>query len=163
MTLWLEDQGSFHEWDGREKIGDISYQPNIGDLWTAEDLAVIGLYKPVEPPVPFGKVVVGKTVQRSNGVVTYLYTLESVPLSDLNRIQFRFMVKKLGVGPAIEQAIAAMPAGSELEQNGKILAETLWEDGQLFERSHPLFTQLAPSVGLSPEQIDAAWLVALTI
>lgn len=163
MTLWIDDNGTFREWDGREKIGNISYQPNIGELWSADDLAAIGLYAPVVPAVPAGKVVVGKTVERVNGVVTFVYVLESVPLSDLNRIQFEFMVEKLGIGPAIEAAIAALPDGTELEQNAKIMARVLYRSGQRFERSHSLFTELAPAVGFTSEQIDAAWLVALSI
>ena len=163
MSLWMDDSGTFREWDGREKIGAVSYQPNIGDLWSDEDLAAIGLYKPAVPAVPPGKVVASKSVQRVNGVVTFVYVLESVPLADLNRIQFEFMVEKLQIGPAIEAAIEAMPVGTELEQNAKIMARVLYRSGQKFERSHPLFTELAPAVGFTLEQIDAAWTMALTI
>lgn len=163
MSLWLEDGPTFRQWDGVEKIGSISYQSNIGDLWSVEDLATIGLYEPVVPEVPAGKVVAGKTVERVNGVVTFVYALESVPLADLNRIQFEFMVEKLGIGPAIDQAIAAMPEDTELEQNAKIMARVLYRSGQKFERSHSLFTELAPAVGFTSEQIDAAWTAALTI
>lgn len=162
MTLWLED-GTFREWDGREKIGGIAYQPNIGDLWSDEELAGIGLYNPVEPPVPDGKVVVGKTVQRVNGVVTFVYALESVPLADLNRIQFEFIIEKLGVGAAVEAAIAAMPETTDDEQNAKIMARVLYRSGQRFERSHPLFASLADDINMTSQQIDAAWRVALTI
>jgi hypothetical protein len=163
MSLYLEERGSFREWNGREKIGNTSYQPNIGDLWPPEELAALNLYEPVVPPVPPGKQVAGKTVQRVKGVVTFVYVLESVPLSDLNRIQFEFMVEKLGIGPAIEQAIAAMSDGTDLEQNAKIMARVLYRSGQRFERSHPLFTELASAVGLTAEQVDAAWRVALSI
>ena len=163
MSLYLEERGNFREWDGREKIRGISYQPNIGDLWSDDELAAINLYRPVVPPVPFGKVVTRKTVQRVNSVVTFVYTLESAPLKDLNRIQFRFMVKKLRMAAKVEAAIAALPEGTEQEQNEKILAETLWEDGDRFERAHPLFMRLAPAVGITAEEIDAAWQVALTI
>lgn len=165
MSLWIDDNGTFREWDGREKIGNTSYQPNIGDpgMWSNADLAAIGLYQPAVPSVPPGKVVAGKSVQRVNGVVTFVYVLESVPLSDLDRIQFEFMVEKLGIGPAIEQAIAAMPESNDLEQNAKIMARVLYRSGQRFERSHYLFTDLANAVGFSPAQIDAAWLMALSI
>lgn len=163
MSLWIDEGGVFREWDGRERIDNVSYQPNIGDLWTPDELAAIGLYSPVSPPVPSGKVVVGKTVERIAGVVTYVYVLESVPLADLNRIQFEFMVEKLGIGAAIEAAIAAMPEGTEPEQNAKIMARVLYRSGQRFERGHSLFTELAPAVGFTTEQIDAAWLAALTI
>jgi hypothetical protein len=166
VTLYIDDNGTFREWDGVEKIGGLSYQPNIGDMpesWTDEALGAIGLYKPVVPEVQAGKVVVASTVQRVNGVVTFVYELASVPLADLNRIQFEFMIEKLGLSEAITQAIEAMPENDELEQNAKILARVLFRSGQKFERAHPLFTTLAPAVGFTTEQIDAAWLVALTI
>lgn len=76
----------------------------------------------------------------------------------LNRIQFEFMVEKLGIGSAISGAIEAMPSGDE-----KILARVLYRSGQLFERSHSLFTVLAPAVGMTSEQIDEAWLAAMAV
>lgn len=163
MTLYLEEQGTFHPWDGREKIGGITYQPNIGDLWSEQELARLGLYEPVVPEVPVGKTVASKSVQRVNGVVTWVYVLDDGPFSPLNRIQFEFMVAKLNLGTAIDAAIEAMPEGTDLEQNTKIMARVLRQHGQTFERSHPLFTELAPAVGVTAEQIDAMWAQALTI
>ena len=81
----------------------------------------------------------------------------------LNRIQFKFMVRKLGLNSLIPQAIAALPEGNEDEANFKIMAETLWEDGDRFERAHPLFAALGPALGLTSEQIDAAWLQAMAV
>lgn len=74
MSLYLEERSNFRPWDGREKIRDITYQPNIGDLWSAEELAAIGLYEPATPQIPVGKVIESKRVQRVNGIVTYVYT-----------------------------------------------------------------------------------------
>lgn len=76
----------------------------------------------------------------------------------LNRIQFEFMVEKLGISAAVQGAIEAMPDG-----DAKILARVLFRSGQEFIRSHPLFTTLAPAVGFSSEQIDAAWLQAMAV
>ena len=73
----------------------------------------------------------------------------------INRVQFEFMIDKLGIGPAIEQAIEAMPEG-----DGKIMARVLFRSGQEFFRSHALFTQLAPAVGLTSEKVDEAWIKA---
>ena len=81
----------------------------------------------------------------------------------LNRIQFKFMVRKLGLNSAIPQAIAALPSGTEAETDFKLMAETLWEDGDRFERSHPLFAALAPALNLTDEQIDEAWLAAMAV
>lgn len=81
----------------------------------------------------------------------------------LNRIQFEFMVEKLGLTPVIDAAIAAMPETTEAEVNAKVMARVLFKSGQEFYRLHPLFTSLAPLVGLTEEQLDAIWLNARTI
>lgn len=81
----------------------------------------------------------------------------------LTRIQFKFMVRKLGLNAAIPQAIAALPSGTEAETDFKLMAETLWEDGDRFERAHPLFSALGPALGLTSEQIDEAWLAAMAV
>lgn len=161
--LYLERApGYFVEWNG-EPINEVRHPPNIGALWTAEDLADKGLFDPVDPPIPEGKEVTKRTVARVNGVVTFVYEWVSVPLPDLNRIQFEFMVEKLGLNQAIETALDAMPSKTEPEQNAKILAKVLYRSGQRFERSHYLFTTLADAVGLTSQMVDAAWTQALLI
>lgn len=81
----------------------------------------------------------------------------------LNRIQFKFMVRKLGLLDAIPEKIAELPESNETEVNFKLMAETLWEDGERFERSHPLFAVLGPALNLTSGQIDAAWLSAMSV
>jgi hypothetical protein len=81
----------------------------------------------------------------------------------LNRIQFEFMVEKLGLTPVIDGAIAAMPETTEAEANAKVMARVLFKSGQEFDRLHPLFSSLAPVVGLTEQQLDAIWLNARTI
>lgn len=76
----------------------------------------------------------------------------------INRVQFEFMIDKLGIGPAIQQAIAAMPDG-----DNKIMAGVLFRSGQEFFRSHALFTQLAPAIGMTNKQIDDAWTAAYNL
>lgn len=78
----------------------------------------------------------------------------------LNRIQFEFMVEKLGLNSVIDAAIAALPTSTEAETNAKIMAQVLFKSGQEFYRLHPLFAQLAPLVGLTDEQLDQIWLNA---
>jgi len=160
--LFLEIDGTFFPWEGAA-INGVRHPANIGDLWTEGELAEVGLYSPAVPSVPAGKVITSSRVARVDGVVTYVYTLESVPLADLNRIQFEFMIEKLGLASSIETALALMPDSTEAEQNAKIMARVLYRSGQRFERSHYLFTTLAPAVGLTTEQVDAAWAQALTV
>jgi hypothetical protein len=76
--LYRETESGFDQWIGKP-INGIKYPSNIEELWSAEDLAAIGLYKPYEPSIPDGKIVTGETIQRIGGIVTYVYTLENAP------------------------------------------------------------------------------------
>lgn len=65
-------------WNG-EAIDGILHPRSIKQNWTAEDLAAIGLYAPVEAdPIPEGKISTGQVVERVEGVVKYVHTLEDV-------------------------------------------------------------------------------------
>jgi hypothetical protein len=162
MTLYFEGEGAWVEWTG-QAVNGVRHPLNVEQLWSTDDLERAGLYSPVVPRVPSGQVVTHRYVDRVDGVVTWVYTLEGSPLADLNRIQFEFMVEKLGLEDDIFSAIEAMPNETDDEENAKIMALVLFRSGQRFERSHPLFTTLAPAIGLTSEQIDAAWRIALTI
>lgn len=61
-------------------IDDIIYPLNIAQLWSDEDLAAIGLYRPRDPdPVPEGKQEVGRSVQLVDGVPKVVLDLEDLP------------------------------------------------------------------------------------
>jgi hypothetical protein len=76
--LYRETENGFEAWFG-QPIDEIRYPLNIEALWNAAELAAIGLYLPYSPIIPDGKIVTGETVQRINGIVTYVYTLEDLP------------------------------------------------------------------------------------
>lgn len=80
MTLHREiEPGTFTAWDG-EALNGIRYPHAIATNWSDEDLAAIGLYCPVDAdPVPEGKIVIGQSVQRVNGVVKWVNELEDAP------------------------------------------------------------------------------------
>lgn len=168
--LYLErEDGTFQPWGGREKIGNISYQPNIGDVWTAVDLAAIGLYEPVAPAVPDGKVVAGSVVQRVNGVVTYVYTLEDAPGSvdaqfpPLQPWQFWSIIDLSGVGEqALYDAIDLIP---DAEFKVKARRKLANPPGGVFKRSDPLFSNsfLMMQLSLSKDAIDALWTQGLAL
>jgi hypothetical protein len=77
--LYKEISGSFVPWHG-EKIDGIKHPSNIEVVWTTQDLIAIGLYRPVVPPVPDNKVIIRESVERVNGIVTYVYTLEDTSI-----------------------------------------------------------------------------------
>jgi len=71
----------------------------------------------------------------------------------LKRWQFKAMVNVLGVGQAIEDAIATMP-----DPLARAVALARYRESDVYRRDDPLFDTLAPLVGLTGEQIDAAWM-----
>lgn len=71
--------GVFAQWRG-EPINDVRYPLSISDSWSDEELAAIGLYRPAPAdPVPEGKISTGQLVQRVDGVVKWVHTLEDAP------------------------------------------------------------------------------------
>jgi hypothetical protein len=70
---------TFTAWTGTA-IDGVKYPPNIGALWSDEDLAALRLYRP-EPPeaVPDSKEVASTSVRRIDGVVRYVHELADPP------------------------------------------------------------------------------------
>lgn len=71
----------------------------------------------------------------------------------LKRWQFQAMVEYLGKGAAIETAINAIPDAMQ-----RAIAIARYKDSDVYERDDPLFDELAPVVGLTDAEIDAAWM-----
>ena len=169
MALYLETPDGFKEWDGLEKINGLSYQPNIGDLWPAEELAGIGLYAPVVPNVPVGKVVTSQRVERVDGTVTFVYTLDDAPGSvdaqfpPLQPWQFWSVIDLSGIGEqALYDAIDLIP-----DEAFKVIAKRKLANppGGVFKRSDPLFSNsfLMMQLSKTKEDIDALWTQGLAL
>ena len=77
--LYLENPAdTFTAWSG-EPINDVRHPRTIEQVWSDEELATIGLYRPASPdPVPEGKVSISQTVQRVDGVVKVVLTLADI-------------------------------------------------------------------------------------
>lgn len=168
-ALYLESTGNFSEWDGVSRINGITYQPNIGDLWPAEELAARGLYAPLVPNVPTGKVVTGQRVGRVDGVVTFIYTLEDAPGSvdaqfpALQPWQFWSIIDLSGIGEqALYDAIDLIP-----DEAFKVIAKRKLSNppGGVFKRSDPLFSNsfLMMQLSKSKADIDALWTQGLAL
>jgi hypothetical protein len=88
-------------------------------------------------------------------------TLETAPTDiALNRVQFKSMLAILNI--TIDQIDAAIDSAiTNATQNA--IAKVKVVESELYRRDDPLFSSLAPAVGLTSEQIDAAWEQALQI
>lgn len=126
--------------------------------WTGEDLAPYGLRLATPFAVPEGERVDGSPAYVEDGDdILEVYATTDVPppsLADypLKRWQFKAMVEVLGVAAAITAAINAMT-----DPMARAVTMARYLDSDIYRREDPLFDQLAPAVGLTPEEIDAAW------
>ena len=71
----------------------------------------------------------------------------------LKRWEFRAMVSFLDVGASIEAAIQSIPDPLQ-----RAVALARYKDSDVYVRDDPLFETLAPAVGLTPQQVDEAWM-----
>lgn len=84
MTLYLEAPGGFTRWTG-EAIAEVRYPLAIEQLWSAAELAAIGLCEPAPAEdIPDDKISTGRTVERVEGVVRFVNTLINKPTPTLN-------------------------------------------------------------------------------
>lgn len=88
--------------------------------------------------------------------------LEQTPMDiraampQLSPVQFRFLLLSIGFsGDDVNAAIAAIPDPVAQEK-----ASIYWEYATYFERLNPLIDQIGALLGLTPEDIDTAWLGA---
>ena len=96
-----------------------------------------------------------------NGGTIQPYVAPPVPFKSLSRPAFLFMMSKIGVTEqAVEQLIAAMPEGTQAEQDAKALALIVFKNTTTFERTNQLLNTLTAAYGLTSDQVDAAWRAA---
>lgn len=165
--LYKETANGFEPWNPAEPLDGIRYQPNIGDLWSSEELAQIGLFEP-EPAEkrPEGKIVVGETVERVNGVVKVVQQLADAPLPEpadieLTMRQLRLGLKNIGGFPMnfIPNVInTAIPEGTHRDD-----AIIWYEETITVEWSHPMTQALMLVSGISEDDAKAMWIAASKI
>lgn len=105
MTLYLETAAGFQPWAG-EAIDGVRHPLVIEQVWSAQDLAAIGLYKPAAAdPVPEGKIIVSTSVERVEGVVKYVHALEDAPLPSPEEVieAFRLAIQSHVDGTAVSR------------------------------------------------------------
>lgn len=80
-------------------------------------------------------------------------------LPPLTARQLRLGLIAAGISLAsVEGAISAIQDATDRE-----MAMVEWEYASQFERDHHLIEQIGATLGLSPEQIDAAWMTAIDL
>lgn len=106
--LYLETTDGFSRWTG-EAINGVRYPMSIEKHWTTEDLAAIDLYAPAPAAaVPNGKVVTATTVQRIDGVVQFVNTLEDAPVIDWDSVDQDELNRVLAEDGSVVRALAVL-------------------------------------------------------
>lgn len=90
MTLYRDPgSGPFPLWAG-EPINGVTHPRSIEQLWSAPDLEAIGLWRDdmiaAAEEVPENKVLTGRTVERVNGVVTFVNALADAPYPTVDEV-----------------------------------------------------------------------------
>jgi hypothetical protein len=155
--LYLEIDNTFTPWSG-EPINDARHPLSIEQVWSDEDLAAIGLYKPTDAdPVPEGKVIASTSVERVNGVVKYVNTLEDAPPppvpESVTPAQARVALLNAGLLASVKSAV------DQADDETQIWFEFALE----WRRDNPVLAQLGTTLGLSEGQIDNLFRAAAEI
>jgi hypothetical protein len=161
--LYRETQDGFAPWNPADPIGGVRYPPNIGQLWSAAELAALGLYTPAPAdPTPEGKIVTGTAVARVGVVVKFVNTLADAPIptpadTPLTMRQLRLGLLLIGGFPAtfIQDAITAIP---DATQRG--VAQIWYDESATVEWEHPMTQQLIAAAGITTKQAAAMWMQA---
>jgi len=150
----------FQLWTGgpSQLINDQMFSPDIERVWTPEELAEKGLYVPVFPAIPDGKVVVGTVFMRDGDTVTAVYTLEDTPIPDLTMRQLRLGLVAAGFpGSYIQSLIDGLP------EPDKTVAQIWYEETSSVQWAHPMTQTLMGLTAIPEEQREAMWLAASQI
>jgi hypothetical protein len=161
--LYKETTEGVDHWNPAEPIGEVRYPSNIEQLWSAAELANLGLYVPSPAdPIPDGKIVTGTTVQRVGNIVKFVNTLEDAPIPTLSETpltmrQLRLGLLLIGGFPAtfIQDAISAIP-----DTTDRGIAQIWYDETSVVEWDHPMTQQLIAAAGITTEQAAAMWMQA---
>lgn len=163
MTLYFETESNvFHRWSG-EPIDEIQHPRIIEQVWSEPELEAVGLFKPAPAdPAPEGKIVIETSIQRIDGVVKFVHTLEDAPAPSTDPAdypllpwQFKAMVDYLGKDIAIRDAIALIE--DPLKRAASL---SRYLNASSYEFNDPLMQSAREAVGMSAEDLAAAWMLA---
>lgn len=162
MTLYREQANGFVKWTGGT-IDGVQHPLTIEQVWTDDELAAINLYRPAEAdPVAEGKVSKGMKVERIDGAVRYVHDLGNAPASSTDPAdyrllpwQFKAMVDYLGKDDEIRSAI-----GTIQDPLQRAASMSRYLHASSYEFGDPLLQQMRQAVGMSEENLSAAWMLA---
>lgn len=158
MTLHHEyEPNTFRPWMG-EPIDDVSHMLEIEHMWSAEELAVIGLYAaaPAEE-VPAGKVVMSTSVRRVGGMVRFVNELADAPPppvpASITPLQARKALRVAGFKAAVDAYVATLPVEQQEE----------WEYARDIYRDNPIIAAGITAGIMTEAQVDDLFRLGATL
>ena len=126
-------------------INGVAYPENIEFLWSAQELAAIGLVRvanPPPPPAPIPAISDRQFFQKlaNDGLVTREEALAAVSTGALPAVLETYLA---GLGP-----------------DDQFAARMLLSGATVFERAHPLTNAIGAAFGLAPSQVDLFFIAA---
>ena len=85
--------------------------------------------------------------------------LDASGYSELTRRQVRFALLELGITAAMVDAVIAQIPDEAARETAMIY----WQDTNKYTREHPMIAQIAAALGITEEQLNAAWGRALVL
>lgn len=173
--LYRETKDGFIPWFG-EPINGVSYSRNIGSIWSAEELAKIGLYLPVVPEAPPGKRSIGDVVKRVDGVVQYVCTyvdiipdvpefitrrqcaLQLLAINQITAQEALYMTRTAAVPAAISAIFDSLVGSGAWTPEQRILAEIDFAAANYY-RSNSLLSLM----GFTEQEIDQFFISAANL
>lgn len=137
---------TFTPWSG-EPINDITYSPDIADVWTDAELKKLKLFRPApaDQTIPEGKIVEAITVKRIDGVVKFVWTFADEPIpSEITPLQARKALRQINAFAAVAAFVETL-SDEEREE---------WEYATRIRRDNPIIAAGATALGWTPEQVD---------
>lgn len=167
MTLYHLDNATYTAWHG-ELIDGIRHPLNIEQLWSDDDLAVVDLYKAVDPGIPSDKIATGSHVEVVDGVLTVIYDLEDKPPPTLDELYPALEAWR--VWSVADLAGLDIPAGvdaSSADSTTKAIARNQWKapPGGYFTRGNPLFSndEFLAAFNKTAADINQLWTMAAAL
>ena len=157
-------------WAG-EPLNDVQHPGNIEELWSADELAAIGLAVPAPFEVPAGKATIGAPRYKlsANGGIETEYDVEDAPPPPVPEELSRWQFFAAAAGASIitqqeaEDAITGpLPAPftafiGTLPESEQFTATMLLRGNQVFHRHHPFVQAFLDANGMTDAQADAIW------
>lgn len=126
----------------------------IVQLWTAEELEFINIYRVEVTAIPEGKTSTGYTFSRdASGVVRQVHTLEDLPLTPVTPRQIRLALTQIGVRQAIEDWVKTQG----------ITVQDSWQYATEVTRDNALVIAACTAVGKTEAELDALFALARTL